>query len=819
MLLVQAAPPRHAKTSCFHRRDSFCSEAGHSPPSRQFATTQMAPKAEKKVQEKQPVVREYTIDIHKRIHGMSFKERAPRALREIRAFAAKAMGTRDVRMDTKVNKYIWSNGIRNVPRRIRVRIQRKRSEDEDSDEKFYSVVSHVPAETFEGLVTKKFRCSLRFEQLCREVGVFKQGRHKTKKNELELRTVLGQMRALEERLDRALPDARRITSLSKDCDELRLQVQDEQSRVQEALRSVSTPPPQIDLTPCVTPATHAHARISAGPGSQPLPEERALEDAQASAERLEARGKQLTQDAEAIRAENNRLKLLRPPSSLNCASFGSPLPKSLHRDATGMLRAVQQTRATIEALQQQCQEREEALGALQADIQTLERTRASARQRAQETEKAHLEASQRRRESEGAFQEKLDRMQKELVLVEALCAAAAGGPGGDGEEVRRETAELQRIEGMLQEAAAQAKAQTEELEKKRETLIEQNSIERNIADNVAYRKKLIEVRAHEDQVKQLEARRAAIPQWASCIERLEAAGREVATFRERHAALTGRFKLLRKQLLDKQAAIDPTVDEEHRQALIRLRQNAADNNTTVRSLLLHPHPTPSAISGRPTTHHHHPLTAISGSAGGQTTEIARRDLVKFQSALEKALMRFHSTKMSEVNHLIREIWQQTYQGHDIDYIEIKSDMEKEPKTAPTAKSRARSYTYRVVMVKDKVELDMRGRCSAGQKELASLVIRLALAETFCLRCGILALDEPTANLDRANVESFATTIIRLITALKRHQDHFQLIVITHDEEFVQHLAQGKFCQYYWRVSKDDRTGSSKLERNDMISLG
>lgn len=31
--------------------------------------------------------------------------------------------------------------------------------------------------------------------------------------------------------------------------------------------------------------------------------------------------------------------------------------------------------------------------------------------------------------------------------------------------------------------------------------------------------------------------------------------------------------------------------------------------------------------------------------------------------------------------------------------------------------------------------------------LACLVIRLALAETFCLNCGILALDEPTTNLD------------------------------------------------------------------------
>lgn len=39
-----------------------------------------------------------------------------------------------------------------------------------------------------------------------------------------------------------------------------------------------------------------------------------------------------------------------------------------------------------------------------------------------------------------------------------------------------------------------------------------------------------------------------------------------------------------------------------------------------------------------------------------------------------------------------------------------------------------------------LELEMRGRCSAGQKVLASLLIRLALAETFCLQCGVLCLD-------------------------------------------------------------------------------
>ena len=42
--------------------------------------------------------------------------------------------------------------------------------------------------------------------------------------------------------------------------------------------------------------------------------------------------------------------------------------------------------------------------------------------------------------------------------------------------------------------------------------------------------------------------------------------------------------------------------------------------------------------------------------------------------------------------------------------------------------------------------------------LASLVIRLALAETFSLNCGILALDEPTTNLDEGNLTALAEAL-------------------------------------------------------------
>lgn len=66
------------------------------------------------------------------------------------------------------------------------------------------------------------------------------------------------------------------------------------------------------------------------------------------------------------------------------------------------------------------------------------------------------------------------------------------------------------------------------------------------------------------------------------------------------------------------------------------------------------------------------------------------------------------------------------------------------------------------MLKGDTVLDMRGRCSAGQKVLASIIIRLALAETFCLNSGLLALDEPTTNLDRDNVEGLAQALADIV---------------------------------------------------------
>ncbi|KAF5950424.1 hypothetical protein HYC85_012417 [Camellia sinensis] len=181
----------------------------------------------------------------------------------------------------------------------------------------------------------------------------------------------------------------------------------------------------------------------------------------------------------------------------------------------------------------------------------------------------------------------------------------------------------------------------------------------------------------------------------------------------------------------------------------------------------------------------------------KTTEMANKDLDRYYSALDKALMRFHSMKMEEINKIIRELWQQTYRGQDIDNISIHSDSEG---------AGTRSYSYRVLMHTGDAELEMRGRCSAGQKVLASLIIRLALAETFCLNCGILALDEPTTNLDGPNAESLAAALLRIMED-RKGQENFQLIVITHDERFAHLIGQRQHAERYYRVTKDDHQHS------------
>jgi len=186
----------------------------------------------------------------------------------------------------------------------------------------------------------------------------------------------------------------------------------------------------------------------------------------------------------------------------------------------------------------------------------------------------------------------------------------------------------------------------------------------------------------------------------------------------------------------------------------------------------------------------------------ETSNMCVSDLDLYYSALDKALLRYHGVKIQEINKIIQELWAMVYRGEDITSIRLTSDQESSSRAS-------RSYNYRVVMTKGTTELDMRGRCSAGQRVLASIVIRLALAETFCINCGVMALDEPTTNLDYANKRGLATALAQII-AHRAAQDNFQLVIITHDEEFVTMMKHELSSQTgfdmperYFQVSREE----------------
>jgi DNA repair protein RAD50 len=95
--------------------------------------------------------------------------------------------------------------------------------------------------------------------------------------------------------------------------------------------------------------------------------------------------------------------------------------------------------------------------------------------------------------------------------------------------------------------------------------------------------------------------------------------------------------------------------------------------------------------------------------------------------------------------------------------------------------------------------------------LASLLIRVALAEVFGGNCPILALDEPTTNLDASKVENMGTILKDLLEAcqVRENQHHLQLIVITHDKRLVEHLFTACRPEYVYGLSKDEN-GVSKI---------
>ncbi|NXQ25623.1 RAD50 protein, partial [Alaudala cheleensis] len=335
---------------------------------------------------------------------------------------------------------------------------------------------------------------------------------------------------------------------------------------------------------------------------------------------------------------------------------------------------------------------------------------------------------------------------------------------------KQKESELDEVNSRLAACEKQKEKISKEMEMTRQDVDTQKIQERWLEDNLTLRKRNEELKEVEDNIKQLmkEMGEMKVPQMKNERKHLE---ERIESLKRNHHVALGRQRgfeeeivRFRKELREPQFK---DAEEKYRDMMIVMR----------------------------------------------TTELVNKDLDLYYKALDKAIMTFHSMKMEEINKIIRDLWRTIYRGQDIEYIEIRSDADENV----SATDKRRNYNYRVVMVKGDTALDMRGRCSAGQKVLASLIIRLALAETFCLNCGILALDEPTTNLDRENIESLAHALVEIIKS-RLHQRNFQLLVITHDEDFVELLGRSEYVETFYRIKKNiDQC--SEIMKCSVSSLG
>ncbi|NWR83565.1 RAD50 protein, partial [Furnarius figulus] len=319
---------------------------------------------------------------------------------------------------------------------------------------------------------------------------------------------------------------------------------------------------------------------------------------------------------------------------------------------------------------------------------------------------------------------------------------------------KQKESELEEVNSHLAACEKQKEKISKEMEMTRQDIDTQKIQERWLEDNLTLRSRNEELKKVEDKIKQLmkEMGEMKVPQMKNERKHLE---EQIESLKRTHHVALGRQRgfeeeivRFRKELREPQFK---GAEDKHRDMMIVMR----------------------------------------------TTELVNRDLDLYYKALDKAIMTFHTMKMKEINKIIRDLWRKIYRGQDIEHIEIRSDVDENVSAA----DKRRNYNYRVVMVKGETAMDMRGRCSAGQKVLASLIIRLALAETFCLNCGILALDEPTTNLDRENIESLAHALVEIIRS-RCQQRNFQLLVITHDEDFVELLGRSEYMEKFYRIRKN-----------------
>lgn len=475
---------------------------------------------------------------------------------------------------------------------------------------------------------------------------------------------------------------------------------------------------------------------------------RGLEKIQEDLRKVNDQIRSINSNLTQLRADKDHGRTLINTLELDTRDLKSKLTTAVHQ-----LKEKSNFEVQIEDLKRQSQQYRDAIRQADQDIQALAPQISQAQ--------AQLDdISQRGEERVAELQREVSKLNDSLHQLkqsdnEINAYIDRGGP----QQLSRSTREIAKLEGEIERIETEQRQITVEIKKIEDQLRNHAETKRAITDNLTYRENVRHLQALQAEILQLEAHNAEAD-------------------KDRYGREGQKWQTERNHLAAEQATVIGSLKSKDDQLAQLLKDWETDYKDAA-------------------------YKYKEAHICVETTKAAVQDLASYGNALDKAIMKYHSLKMEEINRIVDELWRKTYQGTDVDTICIRSENE-------TQKGN-KSYNYRVVMTKQDTEMDMRGRCSAGQKVLASIIIRLALAECFGVNCGLIALDEPTTNLDRDNIRALAESLSEIIK-MRRQQSNFQLIVITHDEDFLRYMRCDEFTDEYYRISRSTKQTTEILKQ-------
>ncbi|KAH0573566.1 RAD50 DNA repair protein RAD50 [Spironucleus salmonicida] len=157
----------------------------------------------------------------------------------------------------------------------------------------------------------------------------------------------------------------------------------------------------------------------------------------------------------------------------------------------------------------------------------------------------------------------------------------------------------------------------------------------------------------------------------------------------------------------------------------------------------------------------------------QITRIFAQNLTNFHLSkelktasiqLKTAITTFQDSCFTRANSILESLWVQVYSRKDIETIKLSRNVQKQ--------------TLEILGLSNHEWRPLTGMISAGQKALASILIRVALVSALNVGVAIFSTDEPTNFLDEGNEGELARVLAEFCA-----KSQLQFLVITHSESF------------------------------------